>query len=67
MGQLNFFPRALIITHIEEIYTGGATLEDIATGSKPFRPVSSELEAIGRGLEGQNAAVLQAVSEQAPQ
>ena len=50
LGVVRYWPYALSITNIEEIFRQGGTLSDLSTGSEPEYGEDSEIGVIGRAL-----------------
>jgi hypothetical protein len=53
VGQLRFYPKALSSSDIEEIYTYGSRLSDMASGSEPADAEESGLDAVSRSVTGE--------------
>lgn len=66
LGQLRFYPRAMTLSSIQEVYEGGSFLSDISTGSVPGRPIESEIEVMSRGLHTAFVNVEQGIADQHP-
>ncbi len=67
IGQLRFYPKALSITSIEEIYLQGGTLDDVSTGSMAAEPQESEVQKMARSVQATVSAIDRTVKDQQPQ
>jgi hypothetical protein len=67
IGQLRFFPKALSITSIEEIYLQGSTLDDVSTGSMAAQLQESETQKMAREVQSTVSAIDRTVKDQQPQ
>lgn len=62
LGDVRFHPRAIHLPVIEELFTAGSKLEDIATGSDPHVDDASELETAERSITSSITEVEEAVA-----
>ncbi len=67
IGQLRFYPKALSITSIEEIYLQGSTLDDVSTGSVATQLQESETQKMAREVQSTVSAIDRTVKDQQPQ
>ena len=66
IAQLKFYPKALSLTSIEEIYLQGSTLDEISTGSVPETPTETDLQKVERSIQTTVNAIDKTVKDQQP-